>query len=277
LKHEVSNHLKNYNHLSSDFKLAERNVTMLTADKTALQQQVLRIEVLERELHQAKWQVTSMEQQLRDSTADANFRLSQAQTQIQQAQSQAQQVQAQAQAQIQQAQAQVQAQVQAHNRAMSSSNNIAANMPLPMPMSMPIMAAAPMPTYSPAYVPPPPAPSRHNPPAQYNGYQPPASTYGSGYSAPASTHYTAPSYSGYPAATAAPPGHTPSSLGHRRTSSSAGPVVDSTASAPFGTASKSPFANEVTSAQINHVFDDLDRNLTLLMTEKTNLQDESEK
>jgi hypothetical protein len=33
----------------------------------------------------------------------------------------------------------------------------------------------------------------------------------------------------------------------------------------------------VTSAQINHVFDDLDRKLTAMMTEKTTLQEESER
>jgi hypothetical protein len=46
---------------------------------------------------------------------------------------------------------------------------------------------------------------------------------------------------------------------------------------PFGTVAASPFANDVTSAQINSVFDQLDRQLTSLMTEKRNLQDESEK
>ena len=40
---------------------------------------------------------------------------------------------------------------------------------------------------------------------------------------------------------------------------------------------RSPFANEATSAQINQVFDVLDRRLTAMMTEKTNLQDESER
>lgn len=276
LKNETHNLTQNYNRLNTDFKMAERNVALLTADKTTLQQQAGRVEGLERELHQAKWQVTNLEQQLQSQVADLNFRLTQAQSQAQQAHAQVQQVQAQAQAQVQQVHAQAQAQAQqAQSRALS--------MPLPMPMSMP--PPQPMPTYSPAYVPPPP-PVRNNPPAQqYGGYQL-APSYNSNYnnSAPslsalaastgfnAASSYSAP-YGGYPGSSSSSSGN-PNSA-HKRAASN--PVVDSTASAPFGTAGKSPFANEVTSAQINHVFDDLDRRLTSMMTEKTTLQDESER
>lgn len=273
LKNETHNLTQNYNRLNTDFKLAERNNSILTADKATLQQQAGRVEGLERELHQAKWQVTNLEQQLQSQTADSNFRLAQAQSQIQQ-------VQAQAQAQVQQVHAQAHAAQQAAQQAQSR----ALSMPLPMPMSMP-PPPQPMPTYSPAYVPPPPQPARSNPPAQYGGYQP-SPSYGSSYSgntssAPSlsslaassgfnpSANYNTPAYSNsaYPSSS--------SGSAHKRAASN--PVVDSTVSAPFGTAGKSPFANEVTSAQINHVFDDLDRRLTSMMTEKTALQDESER
>jgi len=40
---------------------------------------------------------------------------------------------------------------------------------------------------------------------------------------------------------------------------------------------RSPFATEATSALINQRFDNLDRVLTTLMTEKTTLQDEAER
>jgi hypothetical protein len=45
----------------------------------------------------------------------------------------------------------------------------------------------------------------------------------------------------------------------------------------MNTAVRSPFATEATSALINQRFDNLDRVLTTLMTEKTALQDEAER
>lgn len=258
---------------------------MLTADKAALQQQAGRLEGLERELHQAKWQITSLEQQLQNSTTDANYRVAQAQAQAQQAHAQIQQVQAQAQAQVQQVQAQAQAQAQqAHvqiQQAQAQQQSRTLSMPMPMNTLPPPL---PMPTYTPAYVPPPPPVRSSNPQPQYNGYQPPAPLYNSSYNSASA----APSLSSLAASTGFNPsgynnlsttGSSGSTANHHKRAASAGPtpVVDSTASAPFGTASKSPFANDVTSAQINHVFDDLDRRLTSMMAEKTALQDESER
>ncbi|KAJ1411342.1 hypothetical protein B484DRAFT_455642 [Ochromonadaceae sp. CCMP2298] len=47
--------------------------------------------------------------------------------------------------------------------------------------------------------------------------------------------------------------------------------------APTNTMSSSPFANDLTSAQINHTFDEMERRLTLMMSEKTGLQEEGER
>lgn len=50
-----------------------------------------------------------------------------------------------------------------------------------------------------------------------------------------------------------------------------------TAQYAMNSAVRSPFATEATSALINQRFDNLDRVLTTLMTEKTTLQDEAER
>jgi hypothetical protein len=47
--------------------------------------------------------------------------------------------------------------------------------------------------------------------------------------------------------------------------------------APSTALSNSPFANDLTSAQINHTFDEMERRLTVMMTEKTTLNEEGER
>jgi hypothetical protein len=305
------------NRLTADAATAERTSAALKAEVLQLQAQAARAESIDRELHQAKWRVSQLEGEVRDTSGDLTYRLTQAQSQLNQAQQQAAQYQQQAsqlQAQLVHTQQQL-GQAQQQLRSLSSmQNSAAAYAPPPMP--------APAPYIVPTYIPPPaPAPipaslprsgstgrlSSNRPlmvdanPAHgrsasggaFPAYDP--NSYQSSYPSAApsislaahasSNPYASVSHSHGGTGNGLPGSHAyggQSSSGSGRRGAGAGggltsTIIDSTASAPFGTARKSPFANDVTSAHINLAFDSLERQLTVLTSEKTSLQEESER
>jgi multidrug efflux pump subunit AcrA (membrane-fusion protein) len=142
------------NRLTADAATPERTSAALKAEVLQLQAQAARAESIDRELHQAKWRVSQLEGEVRDTSGDLTYRLTQAQSQLNQAHQQAAQYQQQAsqlQAQLVHTQQQL-GQAQQQLRSLSSmQNSTAAYAPPPMP--------APAPYIVPTYIPPPaPAP-----------------------------------------------------------------------------------------------------------------------
>lgn len=312
LKREVADRTQQHNHLNANIGALERSTALLNADISSLQPQAARAEALDRELHQTKWRVTCLEKELQDATADFKFRIAQAQQAAAMNSAMnsmynappppAQRLTAAPvptyhppyvppappPAQLLPSRSQPPPPQPAYNPYNSytdsssnsnnggyQNNNQSSNYQASgargsqgnYPGSVPSLAALAASTGFGA---------SNNTNHSHNSSNPSMGNY-----RPASGGM--PSSSGPPSpprrSASAPRNHT---LAHGQQGHSQGQgqqmqVVDSTASAPFGTASKSPFANEVTSAQINHVFDELDRRLTSLMTEKTTLQDESER
>lgn len=303
LKRDVTERTQHNTRLSADIVALERSTALLNADIANLQNQAARADALDRELHQTKWRVTCLEKELQDATADFKFRLAQAQ-------------QASAMnAAMNMYNSSNQTNHINNSAPMPPQRPSAAAMPTYQP-AYHLPAPYVPPTAPPAYNIPytvAPGSSSSSTMNLTNNYQNQNSNYipSSAKGGPGVYPGSAPSLAALAASTGFGGAHnethayhnnssssnSSSSLGRppsppRRAASAArnglggsqqlqqghqGAVVDSTTSAPFGTASKSPFANEVTSAQINHVFDELDRRLTSLMTEKTALQDESER
>jgi TolA-binding protein len=315
LQNEVSERMQAFNRLNADVaSLEHRNAALLT-ENSSLRDQALRCESAERDLHHANWRITTMETQLRDANAEHSYRISQLQQQLQQQQAQAAQAQAQHNHHMHQQQQQQQYhQPSLLNIAAAPAPVPSYSAPYVPPPPAPSSASA---AYrAPAAMPPPPygsGSSNRFPPA--NAAAPAHGSAAAaaprsladmvgkpstGGSAGGGNQYALDSGNNY--------NNSSSSNNNSRWSSGGGGIGGSGAGgeggnslakmlnrktsgaypgegssgnghghAPFATAGSSPFANDLTSATINRKFDDLDRQLTSLMTEKTNLQEESER